>query len=75
MSDIDDKLQEILRLHVIIAPGIMSEIKQTFADEGYLKPQEFYQRFKDEISKIHPEDLLHGSAVAAARGAAGLSDE
>lgn len=77
----DDKLRDIAPN---VDAGQWKRIKQAFADErkrepdltakdlGLMTGQEWFGKFKDEATKIHPEDTTLGAAVGAAKKAAGI---
>ena|ERR1035437_8248663 len=71
MSTLDDKLQDILRKHNVVAPRIISEIKQAFKDEGYqpiatpvLSSEDninhYYFDRTDKTWKVKPEKYMTG---------------
>lgn len=59
MSDLDDKLQEILDEFIpgTLIPEMFVRIKQAFADEGYEQPIDFLDRGP---LKITPPKLMTG---------------
>jgi hypothetical protein len=82
MSSLENKLREILPHYDEDVENLMiAQIKQAFADEGYLTGQEWYYRFVKELphhanAEIDDERgyLETKQVLNAAKRAAGVSD-